>query len=84
LQGNMERSEGYFYYGCYYCSQAMFQAGGKYWKQWNETMTPVLIGLQQPDGSWAAYQGGAGPVCDTAMALLSLEVNYNLLPIYQR
>jgi len=74
---------GYFYYMCYYCSQAMFQAGGKYWRHWNTTMTPTLISMQGPDGSWPAG-GSAGVVCNTAMALLSLEINYNFLPIYQR
>ncbi|MFP4057110.1 MAG: prenyltransferase/squalene oxidase repeat-containing protein [Candidatus Brocadiia bacterium] len=75
--------DSYFYYACYYCSQAMYQAGGKYWEQWNETATPLLISMQQPDGSWP-NRGSGGIVCGTAMALLALEVNYNFLPIYQR
>jgi len=74
---------GYFYDMCYYCSQAMYQAGGKYWRYWNETMTPAIISMQAPDGSWP-QQGTGGVVCNTAFALLSLEINYNLLPIYQR
>ena len=74
---------GYFYYMCYYCSQAMFQAGGKYWRHWNRTMTPALISMQNPDGSWP-NRGAGGVVCGTAMALLSIEINYNFLPIYQR
>lgn len=74
---------GYFYYMTYYCSQAMYQAGGKYWRHWNQTMTPTLISMQQPNGSWPSG-GSGGVVCNTAFALLSLEVNYNLLPIYQR
>ncbi|NQT53688.1 squalene--hopene cyclase, partial [bacterium] len=81
--GGTSGYSGYFYYQCYYCSQAMYQAGGKYWRHWNQTMTPVLISLQQPDGSWPSG-GSGGVVCNTAFALLSLEVNYNLLPIYQR
>jgi squalene cyclase len=74
---------GYFYYSCYYCSQAMFQAGGKYWRHWNETATPMLISMQNSDGAWSDRGIGSG-VCATAMALLSIEINYNLLPIYQR
>ena len=73
----------YYYYGCYYCSQAMFQAGGKYWRQWNQTMTPTLIGMQQANGSWTGRSAG-GVTCSTAFALLAMEVNYGLLPIYQR
>lgn len=75
---------GYFYYMCYYCSQASFQAGGKYWQSWNETMTPALIGRQQADGSFPGGSDSGGEVAGTAMALLSVEVNYGLLPIYQR
>ena len=83
LLANANASSGsYFYYGCYYCSQAMFQAGGKYWRHWNETMTPAVIGRQQADGSWTG--GSAGTLGSTALALLAIEVNYNLLPIYQR
>ena len=74
---------GYFYYMTYYCSQAMFQAGGKYWRYWNNTMTPAIISMQAADGSWPS-RGSGGVVCGTAMALLSLEINYNFLPIYQR
>ena len=73
----------YFYYGCYYCSQAMFQAGGKYWRHWNQTVTPTLISMQQPNGSWSGRSAG-GVTCSTAFALLAIEVNYGLLPIYQR
>ena len=76
--------QGYFHYMCYYSSQAMFQAGGKYWRAWNETMTPMILSMQAPDGSWPDRGGSGGTVCATAMALLALEVNYNLLPIYQR
>ncbi len=75
---------GYFHYAAYYCSQAMFQAGGKYWRHWNETMTPMLISMQAPDGSWPDRGGSGGVVCATAFALLSIAINYNLLPIYQR
>jgi hypothetical protein len=70
------------YYTAYYNSQAMYQAGGKYWRMWNGTINPRIMDLQELDGSWRG--GSAGPAGDTAMALLSLEINYNFLPIYQR
>jgi hypothetical protein len=80
----MGADSSYFHYMCYYCSQAMFQAGGKYWQQWNDSMTPVIIGMQGPDGSWRDQGDSGGIITSTAFALLALEVNYNLLPIYQR
>jgi hypothetical protein len=79
-----ERDTSYFFYMCYYCSQAMFQAGGKYWREWNETMTPALLAMQRADGSWGGGDDSGGPTAATAFALLAIEVNYNLLPIYQR
>jgi hypothetical protein len=72
----------YFFYGCYYQSQAMYQAGGKYWQFWNENMTPALMAMQQRDGSWP--RGTAGEPASTAFALLALQINYSYLPIYQR
>lgn len=73
-------NQSYFYYKCYYCSQAMFQAGGKYWERWNTTVTPLLISMQAPNGSWPSSR----ITVDTSFALLSLAINYNFLPIYQR
>jgi hypothetical protein len=84
LLAGAEGDTSYFFYMCYYCSQAMYQAGGKYWQHWNETMTPALIAMQQPDGSWRGAGDSGGTTGGTAMALLAIEVNYNLLPIYQR
>jgi len=81
-RGGVRRGESRFHYTCYYCSQATYQAGSKYWKRWNETTTPTIISMQQSDGSWAST--GSGVVCDTAFALLALEIKYNYLPIYQR
>ena len=74
--------DGYGYYAAYYCSQAMYQAGGNYWRDWNSAMTTTILAMQQPDGSWP--QLTAGSAGDTAFALLAIEINYNLLPIYQR
>ena len=62
----------------------MFQAGGRYWRSWNESMTPLLLSMQQADGSWGGEGGMGGAALNTAFALLSIEINYNFLPIYQR
>ena len=79
----------YFYYGTYYCAQAMYQFGGAEWKEWNRTMTAHLLRLQvkspgDQHGSWPETGSSAGRVFATAMALLALEVNWRYLPIYQR
>jgi hypothetical protein len=60
----------------------MLQAGGRYWKKWNDVQTPVILNAQQPDESWIDQT--IGPTLPTAFNLLALEVNYYYLPIYQR
>jgi hypothetical protein len=79
----------FFYYGVYYCSQAMFQVGGKYWEFYQPRLESLLLSLQQEDGSWPKSPQGdsevnAGDTYFTAMAVLALSVKYHYLPIYQR
>ena len=76
-----------FYYAAYYCSQAMFQMGDRYWQIERPRMEALLLSIQRPDGSWPSADWtdqGAGPVYCTAMSILSLSVKYHYLPIYQR
>ena len=77
----------YFYYGLYYCSQAMFQLGGKHWERFAPHMYEMMLKFQRKDGSWPQASGGeskAGPCYSTAMGVLSMAVSYRQLPIYQR
>ena len=77
----------HFYYGIYYTSQAMFQLGGDYFRQWFIPLEKLILTHQKPDGSWPAEHGsgqGGGPVYATAMSVLALSVKYRYLPIYQR
>jgi hypothetical protein len=77
-----------FFYGAYYCSQAMAQLGGKYWAGFFPPMVKALLEGQQSDGSWPPEPAGAdgmfGNACSTALAVLSLTPPYQLLPVYQR
>jgi hypothetical protein len=87
-------SEYYWYYG----TLAMFQMGGKYWKDWNKAMKPTLVNnqrkggpmngsVQDVDGSWDPYSRWGkygGRVYTTAINALSLEVYYRYLPLYAR
>ena len=77
-----------FYYGEYYCSQAMFQLGGKYWETWAPVMYDTLMKGQQNDGSWPEdmheWAKAGGQAYSTAMSVLAMTVSYRQLPIYQR
>jgi len=76
--------ENYFYYGLYYCTQAMFQKGGEHWQSWRKAMLDALLPIQNPDGSWPERGDAGGKTYATALAILALEVEWKLLPIYQR
>jgi prenyltransferase beta subunit len=76
-----------FYYGVYYCTQGMFQLGGKYWRGWAEGMYDMMLKNQQADGAWPAGESAEAPAGDcysTAMGVLAMSVSYRQLPIYQR
>ena len=81
------QSDDRYHYSAYYCSQAMFQLGGKYWEQFYPDLQKVLLTNQQRDGSWdreAVHDGQFGNVYTTALTVLALTPPYQLLPIYQR
>ena len=72
---------GHEFYGHYYCSQAMFIAGGEHWATYFPYIRERLIDRQQRDGSWNSPHGG--PYA-TGMSLIILQMPYRLLPIFQR
>jgi hypothetical protein len=76
-----------FHYGAYYCSNAMAQLGGDYWRKFFPTLAKTLLDAQAPDGSWLSESGEDnvyGPSYPTALSVLTLTPAYQLLPIYQR
>ncbi|MBX3439580.1 MAG: terpene cyclase/mutase family protein [Planctomycetaceae bacterium] len=75
-----------YHYSTYYCSQAMFQLGGRYWATYYPEMMATLIGNQRADGSWdpeAVKDRSYGSTYTTALAILALTPPYQILPIYQ-
>jgi Prenyltransferase and squalene oxidase repeat len=80
-------SSEYFFYEVYYCSQAMFQVGDKYFQNYYPKIVDILLQHQDKNGSWLSGDGndrtGGRDYC-TAVAVLALAVEYRYLPIYQR
>jgi hypothetical protein len=78
----------HWFYSCFYSSQAMFQLGGRYWREFYPTMAKTLISNQRRDGSWDRdchdYDHQFGQAYTTALAVLALSPPYQLLPIFQR
>ncbi|HEV3136814.1 MAG TPA: hypothetical protein VGZ26_02900 [Pirellulales bacterium] len=81
-------------YYWYYATQVMFHMRGKYWRAWNDRLQRLLIGEQVVSGPLAGSWDPLKPVPDrwgpqggriyvTTLNLLSLEVYYRHLPIYE-
>ncbi len=79
--GRFGRPDLHYFYGHYYAVQAMYTAGGDYWKEWFPAIRDELLDRQNGDGSWTDL------ICThygTAMALIILQVPNNYLPILQK
>jgi hypothetical protein len=68
-------------YHRYYMAQALFQSDFEAWKVWNRRIIDQLQESQADDGSFASDHG---PAFGTGMAVLTLALNYRLLPVYER
>lgn len=76
-----------YHYSAYYCSQAMFQLGGRFWEEFYPPFQETLLENQRRDGSWeeeASNDGEVGNIYTTALVVLALTPPYQILPIYQR
>ena len=65
----------------YYMAQALFHSDVDAWKAWNRRTTEKLQKQQKDNGSFASSHGAA---YGTGMAVLTLALNYRLLPVYER
>jgi hypothetical protein len=85
-----QRDTYYWYYG----TQVMFHMGGEHWQAWNSRLHPLLVGTQVRAGPLAGSWDPKGVVPDrwgphggrlyvTTLNLLSLEVYYRHLPLYE-
>jgi len=73
----------------YYATQVLHHAEAPGWDAWNERLRNHLIATQSSrdheDGSWYFtdyHTAPGGRLCDTALALMILEVYYRHLPLY--
>lgn len=81
---------GRIYYN-YYATQVLHHWGGELWNQWNLKMRDELVSTQVKSGPGAGswdfrddHGSQAGRLYQTTLSLLTLEVYYRHLPIYQR
>ena len=78
-------------YFTYYATQALHHYDGPQWTNWNKQLRDRLIGLQVKEGhaagSWYTpdyHTVAGGRLCDTALAVMILEVYYRHMPLYGR
>ncbi|QDT16087.1 prenyltransferase/squalene oxidase repeat-containing protein [Alienimonas californiensis] len=79
------------YYG-YYATQVLHHWGGKKWEEWNAVQRDQLVGTQEKSGKFAGSwkPGGShndkagGRLWVTCLSVMTLEVYYRHLPLYER
>jgi hypothetical protein len=80
--GASPMTQAHFYYGHYYAVQAMYLAGGEWWRRWWPAIRDDLIAQQTSSGGWIDQQQGHAYA--TSMALIILQMPKRYLPIFQR
>ena len=75
----------------YYATQVLHHWGGEEWQKWNEVMRERLVGSQcktgHAAGSWDvadAHGKTGGRLYMTCLCVMTLEVYYRHLPLYQQ
>lgn len=74
----------HYYYQAYYLAIAANMLGDDYGKSLVPRIQKALLKLQQDNGEFAQVTGYDGGVYSTSLAILSLAVRYQWLPIYQK
>jgi hypothetical protein len=74
----------HYYYGHYYAAQAMWTAGGHYWKEWYPAIRDELVNHSDRRGTGAWNDPRFGSDYATAMACIILQIPNNYLPILQK
>ncbi len=92
-EGTLQSPQSDTYYW-YYATQVMFHMGAEKWKAWYGRLYPLLIRTQKKGGEYVGSWEPNGRIPDawgrfggrlyvTTLNLLSLEVYYRHLPIYE-
>ena len=79
------------HYYWYYATYALYQMGGRHWKDWSKKLTPAVVKTQREDGnfkgSWdaiGAWGEDGGRVYSTATLVLTLEAYYRYTRVFVR
>lgn len=76
---------GHWHYAHYYYAQVMYREGGEKWDKYRDQIYTRLINEAAEDRSGVYWtQGYVGTIYTTAINLTILQLDKNILPIYQR
>jgi hypothetical protein len=73
---------GHWHYAHYYYAQVCYREGGETWDKYREKIFVRLLNEADQEGAW--NQGYIGSVYTTSVNLTILQLENNVLPIYQR
>jgi hypothetical protein len=72
---------GHWHYTYLYYSQVVYRQGDEEWLPFRDRLYRRIVSDQKADGHW---DGQISPIYITACCLIMLQLDYGLLPIYQR
>jgi hypothetical protein len=83
---NLNRQDfGHWHYGHYYYAQVMYREGGEKWEKYRDQLYPRLVNEASENRNGMFWnQGYVGEIYTTAVNLTILQLDNNILPIYQR
>ncbi|MCC7084340.1 MAG: terpene cyclase/mutase family protein [Pirellulales bacterium] len=85
LSNISNQSFGHWHYAHYYYAQVKYREGGENWGKYRDQIYPRLINESSEDRSGVYWtQGHVGTIYTTAVNLTILQLDKNILPIYQR
>ena len=73
---------GHDFYAHFYFSQALYVGSDPYWDEYFPKRRDYYLSQQAAEGYWMG--DGVGDIYGTAVALVTLQLPYNLLPIMQK
>ena len=82
VPGQNVSDEPHYFYGHYYCVQAMYLAGGQHWSTYYPAIRDQLIARQNRAAGAGNWSGDVSDDYATAMALIILQMPNRYLPVY--